>query len=298
MTTAWAWMKRSVLSAGCGLGALAFWGCSADVLEYRGDATGGAKGGSMSGVSGASPSAGAGTNTSAGVSAGGSSTSSAAGSGSAEGGSPEGGAPDASGGEPATTTGFPWPALPTERGTVVGEEAWDPSSSGCCSRVPGNGEPSPACPAGVETHQEKKSKASPDDVQSVTFGFSGDGYNHSIMLGGNYSSVVRVGAILTEIPPPEGIVDLSPVFWIGTESGELPPSAMVSITASNYGRSALHPGELSPGGTPVYYSEDGVEFTALDTYFVSFLGPTAFLEKPGFVVAGFGPDTMVCQSEE
>lgn len=129
----------------------------------------------------------------------------------------------------------------------------------------------------------------------LNFQFQGPDGSVVIVLGGIFGQPTRLGAILTAISPPKNIVDPSPVFWVGSESGELPAGAFVSVVATNRSFSSVDPAGVT---LPMYYSEDGVEFTQLETFHLSLLGPTALIDKPGFVVAGVGPGQIVCQQPD
>ncbi len=187
---------------------------------------------------------------------------------------------------------FPWPELPTARGTVTDVEPGDLSAAGCCTRVPGEDNyDAGVCKPGVLTYEHQDVVDDPEAGQHLTF-FGGTHGSFTMIVVGRFPGAKRLGAIVTEIPPPEGIIDLSPVFWVGTESGELAEGGIaVSITKTNYGGESLGPGGVV---LPVYYSADGVEFEALDSMGTTLIGPTAVLRQPGFVVAGIGPDLIEC----
>lgn len=178
---------------------------------------------------------------------------------------------------------FPWPDLPSARGTVPEHGSWDPSTTGCCSRVPGPLEHED-CPAATAAREVLPMQAD-DEPQKIVFGTPGV----LAAFSGIYTADVNVGAFATEVPPPEGIVDLSPVFWVGTD-GAFPTAAVISVARSNH--------EATEGEGPhIYWSEDGVEYEALEDYDgEELVGPTAYIEAPGFVVAGAGPDAIACEA--
>jgi|GEM_PF-4263085 len=277
MTMKGLWGAQAGLAGGVALLAVA--GCDVDVIDYPDGGSGGASasgGGSPVGSGGTIVgSGGAGTGGYTGIATGGMfSNTGAGGFGGAE-------------------ADFPWPDLPSARGTVVDIEPWDPSTSGCCTRVPGEGIQSEYCPVGVVERQTKEAVKLPEETaQPLTFNLKG---SPIVVVIGTFAAGTQVGVMATDVPPPENIVDFSPVVWVGTETGELPPGAMVSLTVHNYVGVADQGIDGSPS---VFYSEDGVEFQKLDEPEIfDELGATGLLEKPGFLVAGLG-DVVQCQDPD
>jgi hypothetical protein len=275
MTTKRAWSVR--VGFGAGVMALGLAGCDVDVIDYPEDGTGGmpASGGDSSIGSGGTGTGGGAVTSSGGLVG-----------------------VDGLGGLGGAGAEFPWPDLPSDRGTVVGIEPWDPSTTGCCTRVAGEGiQSTEYCPVGVQTRQIQTATNMPNGAQTLQFNFVPQPTPVlAIAVVGSFAAGTEVGVMLTDVPPPENIVDYSPVLWVGTESGELPAGAMVSLTPYNYGGLVA---EGMDGSVSVYYSEDGVEFAKLEKLGnFEALGATALIEKPGFIVAGMGPGIIECTEPE
>jgi len=175
-----------------------------------------------------------------------------------------------------------------ERGVVAGIEPWDTSATGCCSRAPG-GSAQDACLEGIPGRVVLEIEQS-EDIQSLQFDMASRDGDSMVLMSARPEETVNVGVMETTMVPPEGIVDLSPVFWVGSD-GPFPASAAIYLPVSQYGYSVNDPGVKT---VLVYYSEDGVGFEALEKAPLEVFGNGALMTQPGYVVVGAGPDVITC----
>lgn len=188
----------------------------------------------------------------------------------------------------AGPTPFPWPELPEERGSAVGIEEGDVSATGCCSRIPGELEDAEYCP---DVSESRAIVDFESQFQAKTVTFDSEPMARLQVSSIGPEAPVRAGFILTELVPPEGIIDLSPVYWVGMDGVDQPLS--VGIMPMNYPVSTLDHEQ-----SRVFYSEDGVEYEQLFALGVEVGGPTANLPGAGFFLAGAAPDAVQCDEPE
>jgi hypothetical protein len=139
--------------------------------------------------------------------------------------------------------------------------------------------------------------AAGDDLRDVVYAEAGPDFKAYTLFEGSSSSVVllnlraetsvAVGMVRTSVPPPENIIDLSPVYWIGS-SGAWPLAARIAIPLDTGTGLAV----LDSTSLKVYYSEDGAQFVGLASN--TQLGLTAMVPGPGYLVAGAGPNAIQC----
>jgi len=176
--------------------------------------------------------------------------------------------------------------MPTAvRGLVQDSDPIDVARTGCCSRA-SDVAPSAGCPVGTGETVRGVLEREGDTVElggtPATVGVP-----FRATAPSQLAKAVTVQLMETEIPPPAGVIDLSPVYWIASESTVPALAVNVNITSNA--------SELYPDVVGVYYSADGETYARLPDSYLNAGFVQGVVPGGGFVLAGSAPEGLVCR---